>query len=225
MKTLFKAAIAALLLSSAGHAKPVTFNFAGAENFFNEGLPGNGNWSGSMTIDPSAASANNSAFPGAIIDIYLNINGAIFQSVNECTNIDCNSFNPTVLFDGRDAFVANYEGDFESPTGQQITAAEVFLDIRTSVDLFSSPSAPWDTLVSGTTISLLDGLVVSDTYFLLSVAYNEEVGATDGSVMNGADLDALSLTVGMPASVPLPAGAPLLLAGLGLLGWMKRRQV
>jgi len=212
------AALAATLFAGTAIAAPVTFSFSGDDNFFNEGLPGFGAWSGSITIDPDAATPNSLSYPGAVTNIYLNINGSIFQSLNDCTDITCNSVSPVNLAGGQDALVANYEGGFSS--NNSIVPDSVFFDIRTDANLFSDPSNLFDTLTAGQTINLND----FNSYFQLSIGYVGATSVLDATSLSNADLGGYSLTVGPMAAVPLPAGLPLLAAGLGAFGIMRRRK-
>ncbi|MCV6594727.1 MAG: VPLPA-CTERM sorting domain-containing protein [Silicimonas sp.] len=78
--------------------------------------------------------------------------------------------------------------------------------------------APFNT--AGGTSTEVDGVITqaSDSLFFLNG--QDTVAGTTISLPTGANL----LATIEVSQVPLPAGAPLLLAGLGAFGWMRRRQ-
>ena len=224
MKTLLSAAIAASFIACSAAAAPVTFNFSGGSNQFNEGLPGDGPWTASVTLDDAGATQSNMTWAGAVTNVSLNINGATFQLVTPCSDINCNSVSQIQLGGGQDAFVAEYEGDFVS--NRSYNAERIFFDIRTDLDLFSTATSFMDRVGTTTIIDHNSGLADPDpfgTYFRFDVNFDTVNGATDDVALVYADLSFLSVTVG-PAPVPLPAGAPLLIAGLGAFAWVKRRR-
>jgi len=221
MKTVCFAAAAAFgILTGAAHAASVTFSFSGLDNQFNAGLPGRGPITGSITYDTSAASfVNGSLFTGAFADIDININGVTVKSDASCVDVSCNTINQVTIGGPQDAFNSVYSGPFDA-TGQSYGIQSVSLEIRTDPgSLFSVQNQLFNELTPGETIDL------SGDYISLVVEYDDGLFSTS-SIARSDDLTSVSVSVSGDSMtpVPLPAGLPLLLAGLGAFAYVRRRQ-
>lgn len=191
---------------------------------------------GSITFDTSNAIGSLVAgvptFTGAVTDIDFTVNSAKVELVggetrNQTEQVPGPNNGDSLAMTVTDGFAA---------TGLGYGVAEVFLDIRFNpdVDIFSD---------GGTTLldDVVDGLTLNATdidFFRLSVEY---VGAgiqfsdssifplfsfgTDGVGSNGEFINVTGAAPGAtPSPVPLPAGMPLLVAGLGVFAVMRRRR-
>lgn len=219
MRLLTSALVAGALMVGSANAAQITFSFFAPDNRFNEGLPGDGPISGSITYDTDLATPmNGSAFAGAFSNISINVNGVSVTADGSCSLLSCNALNQVVIGGPQDAFTSTYSGPFGA-TGESYGIEFVSFEIRTDfMSLFTDADNLFDALSDG------DMLDLSGDYVSLIVGYDDPVSSTN-SIIRGDDIELLTLSVSddvMPA-VPLPAGLPLMAAGLGAFAWMRRK--
>ncbi|MEM1079723.1 MAG: VPLPA-CTERM sorting domain-containing protein [Pseudomonadota bacterium] len=218
MKAILLAGLTSLALAGSANALTLTFTFDG-ETGSNPGLPGAGDVSGQIVYDTAGASVvNNNVFDGVWSSVDLEVNGAAIQSAGMPTN---NRLTQVQLGGGTDAFISELAGGYADTGNPGIIVADVDLEIR-GLEIFDQTSALFSSLQDG------QSFTEDDIGFISLVINYENQPALGATILRLGNFDSIRVTVSdpmAPAPIPLPAGMPLILLGLGGLALARRRSL
>ena len=205
-------------------AGTLTVDFSG-NPAFNPGLPGDGPFSGQLVFSTVGVTPfGPDAFDGAFDSINMTLNDVPIDSGTSPTTSRVAQFQHTDGGIESDGFRAEFDGSF-LPTGASFEAERVVFEVRfsNSVDLFDDVGNLFSDLTNGDTFDFSDvAFLRLNAFYDDTSIFSETILPTNvfGPASGGSISFSYSDTV---APVPLPAGLPFLLAGLGTFAWIRRR--
>lgn len=219
MKTLISALAASAFTATSAAALTMTISFAG-NTTFNPGLPDDGAFGGTIVYDSDGVVPfGTTGFDGAFESVNMTVSGVGITSAGSPTT---DRLTQVQLSQGSDAFLSSYEGSFV-PTGLGYEVAGVSLEVRPiapgGIEIYDDPSDMFSALAGGEVFDLDDF-----SYISLVVSYVGEP-STSWTILRKNTFDFFDVRVtGVDNPVvPLPAGLPLLLAGMGAFALVKRK--
>ena len=214
----FLSTLALVAAAGTASALTVTIEFAG-ETSFNPGLPGSGSYSGTIQYSSDDAShVGAGQFTDVFTAIDFQVSGAaIKQTAPDATG---NALTQVSINGGTtDAWLSTYSGSFDSSGVGGIEVASVGLEIRSAatLEIFTTIDALFSELSDGESFGLDDV-----GYISLTVSYLDT--SQGPTILRKNTFDSFSITVSDPSAVPLPAGLPLVLTGIGAFAVARRRK-